>query len=291
MELPLNEWDVALRSGSFLSCKSWHEFMALMNKLADEYDVQKVLFPQNEASILHKEIHELKSENVRLKIKIFYNKFVKKHADSSKSNEYICRDENSKEDIAVLLTLAYTKNMPAVSIVYDNSFICDSFAAYLHNSEKNKGKDVSVKNLHIGNVEIYRDDFLTGVPERSVNPISNPIWNIEKTKRYCESLPDFSKLPRGERIVRLKQEGTFVARLNGWIEDERLSSINSGREKIRRIFKPVKFRYSEAAFLSIDFEKQAFELLDHRGKHIREISFLGKVNTGFKRGHDIKLKR
>ena len=73
MELPLNEWDVALRSGSFLSCKSWHEFMALMNKLADEYDVQKVLFPQNEASILHKEIHELKSENLRLKIKIFYN--------------------------------------------------------------------------------------------------------------------------------------------------------------------------------------------------------------------------
>ena len=97
--------------------------------LADEYDVQKVLFPQNEAFILHKEIHELKSENLRLKIKIFYNKFVKKHADSSKSNEYICRDENSKEDIAVLLTLAYTKNMPAVSIVYDNSFICDSFAA------------------------------------------------------------------------------------------------------------------------------------------------------------------
>lgn len=291
MELPLNEWDVALRPGTFMSCKSWNDFMALMNILADKYDVRKVLFPKNEASILHGEIYELQQKNLRQRIITFYDKFINKHTDSSEYNEYICRDEKSKDDIAMLLTLAYTEDKPTISIVYDNLYACDSFDAYLHNSDKNKGKNVSVKNLHIGNIEVYRDDLLTGVPDRSVDPISNPIWNIEKTKKYCDSLPDFSTLSRGERIVRLKQEGTFVARLNGWIEDERLSSINSSDEKIRCIFKPNKFRHSDAAFLSIDFEKQAFELLDHRGKHIREISYLGKVNTEFKRGHDIKLKR
>ena len=291
MELPLNEWDVALRPGAFMSCKPWHDFMALMDILAKEYDVQKVLFPQNEASILRREIYELQSDNLRQRVKYFYSRFVKKHTDSPEYNEYICRDEKSKEDIAMLLTLAYTEDKPTISIVYDNCFACDSFDAYLHNSDKNKGKNVSVKNLHIGNVEVYKDDLLTGVPDRNVDPISNPIWNIEKTKRYCESLPEFSMLSRGEKIVRLKQEGTFVARLNGWIEDEYLSPINSNDEKIRRIFRPIKFKHSEAAFLSIDFEKQAFELLDHRGKHLREISYLGDVNTGYKRGHDIKLKR
>lgn len=77
MELPLNEWDVALRPGAFTSCKSWHDFVELMDTLANEYDVQKVLFPKDEASILHKEIHELKPDNVRLKIKCFYDRFVK----------------------------------------------------------------------------------------------------------------------------------------------------------------------------------------------------------------------
>lgn len=291
MELPLNEWDVALRPGAFTSCKSWHDFVELMDTLANEYDVQKVLFPKDEASILHKEIHELKPDNVRLKIKCFYDRFVKKHTDSSQYKEYICRDEKTKDDIAFLLTLAYTENKPTISVVYDNSFACDSFSAYLHNSEKNKGKVVSVKNLYLGNVEVCKDELLTGVPNRDIDPISNPIWNIEKTKRYCDSLSDFSKLTEGEKIIRLKQEGTFVARLNGWIEDKNLSAINSSKERIRRIFRPLKFRHNEAAFLSIDFEKQAFELLDHRGKHIKEISFLGKVNTGFKHGHNIKLKR
>lgn len=291
MELPLNEWDVALRPGAFMSCKAWYDFMELMDILAKEYDVQKVLFPKNEASILHGEIFELQPKNLCQKIKRFYDKFVKKHTDSSEYNEYICRDENSKENIAMLLTLAYTEDKPTISIVYDNLFACDSFDAYLHNSDRNKGKNVSIKNLHLGNVERYRDDLLTGVPDQSINPIFNPIWNIEKTKKYCDSLPDFSSLSIGERIVRLKIEGTFVARLNGWIEDERLSSINSSNEKIRRIFRPIKFKHSEAAFLSIDFEKQAFELLNHRGKHISEISFLGRVNSGYKSGHDIKLKR
>ena len=101
MELPLNEWDVALRPGAFTSCKSWHDFVELMDTLANEYDVQKVLFPKDEASILHKEIHELKPDNVRLKIKCFYDRFVKKHTDSSQYKEYICRDEKAKDDIAL----------------------------------------------------------------------------------------------------------------------------------------------------------------------------------------------
>ena len=211
--------------------------------------------------------------------------FIKTLKDS---NDNKISDEEIKADFFNRLPENLAKS---ASIVYDNCFACDSFDAYLHNSDKNKGKNVSVKNLHIGNVERYGDDLLTGVPDRSIDPISNPIWNIDKTKRYCESLSEFSMLSRGEKIVRLKQEGTFVARLNGWIEDKMLSSINSNDEKIRRIFRPIKFKHSEAAFLSIDFEKQAFELLDHRGKHLREISYLGDVNTGYKRGHDIKLKR
>ena len=50
---------------------------------------------------------------------------------------------------------------------------------------------------------------------------------------------------------------------------------------------------SDNCYLSIDFEKEDFhfELLDHRGRHLREIDWHGNTTGDADSGHDIKMKR
>ncbi len=291
MKLPLNEWAAAIRSETFIGNEPWNEFEQLVKTLANEYDIQKILFTKSDASDLQKEFYALQSRTEQQRMKTFYDKYIEKYTVSSFSDEYICREVKMKESVAVLLTVAYSEKVPTVSILYDDAFACDSFKACLFDSRKEKGKTVILKNLHIENLEIYKEFFLTGIPPRELNPQSNPIWNVEKTKKYYDTLPSLIGLSKEEKNYLFIQEGTHVARLNGWEKDKNLSEINSTSQKMRHVFRPKKFKDKDAAFLSIDFEKRAFELLNHRGKHLGEISYLGEKNTGPKPNHDIKLKR
>lgn len=289
MNLPLNEWAVAIRPGNITGNEPWNGFVELTKILVDQYDVQKILFTKSDAADFRKEVFALQSKTERERLLTFFDKYIGKYTEPCPVEEYICQEEGKKDNGAVLLTMAYNENLPIVSILYDNTFACDAVKACLYNRRKEKVTVVNLKNLYAGNLERYNDFFFTGIPPRKVKPQSEPIWNLERTKMYCDTLPSLAGLSKNEKTSRFVQEGTHVAQLNGWVKDKKLSEINSTPQKMRHVFRPEKFRDNEAAYLSIDLEKRAFELLDHRGRHLREISYLGEKNTGYKPNHDIRL--
>lgn len=292
MILPLNEWAVALRPKTLIGNEPWNGFIKLVKTLADTYDVQKILFTKNDVSVFFEEVLTLQSKTEKLRMTTFFNKYIEKYTEPCFSEEYIYKEEATKENMALLLTIAYNRNIPTVSILYDMTFACNTFNAYLYNIQKERKNIVVLKNIHTENLEEYKDFFFTGIPSRELNPQLAPIWNRDRTKKYCDSLPSLKGMSKEEKNSLFIQEATHVARLNGWIEDRYLSKINSTfHNKIRHVFRPVKFKNQDAAYLSIDLEKRAFELLNHRGKHLREISYLGEETSGYKPNHDIILKR
>lgn len=291
MNLPLNEWSVELRDESFIGNDSWNRFESLVKILTEECDVQKILFTKDDLSILNGEIFALQSRTARQRLLTFSDKYFERYYNYPIEDEFICPDEYTLDKKAVLLTMAYKENIPSVSILYDDTFSCNSFKACCYNVQKGKVSTVVLQNLHIGNWEEYEEFFFIGVPSSGLNPRFSPIWNLGRTRKFCEALPSLDGLSKEEKNSIFISEGSYVANLNGWVEDRRLSSINSkALNKIRHVFRPVKFKHQDAAYLSIDIEKRAFELLDRKGRHVMEISYLGDKTSGYKPNHDIILK-
>lgn len=290
MKLPINEWAIAEKGYSFFTDTAWNEFMGLVKTLFNDYSVPKILFMKKELTFLYREIYTVESETKKLQLKFFIDKYIEKQIEECVDETYVCSKDELKK-VSTLMTMAFKERLPVVSIIYDNRYKTDFIKGYLYNIKERKCANIDIMNLHIDNVKIYEDCLFTGRPSVYINPLETPIWNMEKTRDYITTLSDISKLDRGEMKARLLIEGKHIARLNGWREDERLSKINSNKGQMRCVFRPIEFRQNDLGYLSIDFEKRAFEVHDYRGKHLREISYLGDINTGYKSHHDIKLKR
>lgn len=289
MKLPLNEWAVAEWKTPILADGAWNEFVELVNELTEKSCCQKILVPVSFASTLNREIFALDSMVVKMRYKSFVDKRVERCCDELPNDRCICQGESGCNP-SILLTIANNEKLPVVSITFTDEYRCDSLEAYSY-SGLGKGRLVTIHNLYFGNRDNYWDELSIGRPGRDINPKENPIWNIERTRVYIATLPDLEPMGRGERISHLLTEGRYIARLNGWVEVRDLSNINSGPGKMRHVFRPAKFRHCDSAFLSIDFEKRAFELHDHKGKHLGEYSYLGEKRHGREANHDIKLQK
>lgn len=290
MKLYLNDWAVIGREASFVENEAWDNFVQLVKELSNKCYLQKIVFPKLIASTIKKEVYALEASNESLRYKAFLSKFLERSDEEGlEGDRCICKGAG-RDTPSYCLSMAYDEDMPVVSIVFTNTYKCDSFKAYLY-SGLGDGRLVDIKNLYSGNEDKYIGDLSVCRPDRDVIPVNTPIWNIERTEKYIATLLDLEPMERKERMVHLLTEGREIARLNGWVEDKRLSCINSSEEKKRCIFRPEKFRHNDSAFLSIDFEKRAFELLDYAGRHLGEYSYLGEKRTGAKDNHGIKLKR
>ncbi len=289
MKLYLNDWVVIGWDTSFVRNEAWNDFVKLVQELSYKCYLQKIVFPKLIASTIKREVYALEASNESLRYKAFLSKFLEQSDEELEGDRYICKGAG-RDTPSYCLSMAYDEDMPVVSIVFTNTYKCDSFKAYLY-SGLGCGRLVDIKNLYSGNENKYLSDLSVCRPGRDVNPVNTPIWNIERTLKYIATLLDLEPMERKERMAHLLTEGREIARLNGWVEDKRLSCINSSKDKKRCIFRPKKFRHNDSAFLSIDFEKRAFELLDYAGRHLGEYSYLGEKRTDAKDNHNIKLKR
>lgn len=289
MKLPLNDWSVGNRTAPFLGVEAWDNFIKLIKILNNEYGLKKILFPGELLSVLYGEIYTITFKEKQLNYKNFYNKHFEKCVIED-SVEKVYQKPNGKIP-SDLLTIAYKNEEPVISVTFDETFVFDWLNAYLFSDGVKSEKMIKILNLHFGNYQKYDNILLFGRPSDDVNPLDTPIWNIERTQKYIETLPSIEGLDRGERKAHFLNEGKRVALINGWEEDVTLSKINSTNEKMRCIFRPSGFRHNDCAYLSIDFEKRAFELHNHTGKHLGEYSYSGQKNQSAKLNHDIRIKR
>jgi uncharacterized membrane protein YfhO len=76
--------------------------------------------------------------------------------------------------------------------------------------------------------------------------------------------------------------------MKGYVFNEKVTKINQTKNAIREIYNS---RTKSIIYLSIDFEKGAFEVCNYRGCHLGEFSYEGEKIGNAKPDHDIKLKK
>jgi hypothetical protein len=194
---------------------------------------------------------------------------------------------------SVCLGKAYELNSSVVSFTFDQTYENREVSGVIKQNGKND-QSCSITNLY----DKESIDVVLLVPRRKSEQYKaseNPMWNQEMMTKYCDSIghkSDRKSNNEGEKIAYLKLHGRILAEMNGWRYDENKTKLNHTDEHQRIIFRSVNFK-SDNCYLSIDFEKEDFhfELLDHRGRHLREIDWHGNTTGDADSGHDIKMKR
>jgi hypothetical protein len=98
--------------------------------------------------------------------------------------------------------------------------------------------------------------------------------------------------PPAEKLAKIGGLATKVASVNGYVDERKLSTINQKASGSRRqIFSFGELK--ESLYLSTDFEKGAFELCNHAGRHMGEWSFSGiqRGDADESGSHDIIFKK
>ncbi len=86
---------------------------------------------------------------------------------------------------------------------------------------------------------------------------------------------DLKSISSNEKMAKIKEIGALVAKINGYRFNSDLSSHNQKKCKsARSIHQAGKKR--DTIYLSVDFEKGAFEVCDFDGIHLGEFGFNGK---------------
>lgn len=115
--------------------------------------------------------------------------------------------------------------------------------------------------------------------------IDSPLPNYQLCREYSKIREKAIKDGKADREI-FSKLGKEVAYRNGYIFNEEVTRINNAA--IREIFssktKPI-------IYLSIDFEKGAFEVCNHNGHHIGEFSYEGIQTGKAKADHGIKIKK
>ncbi len=134
-------------------------------------------------------------------------------------------------------------------------------------------------------LSIKLDDFDTP-------SLSNPFPNLLQSNKLVDN--DWSVLKqeidkyRDQRLSSIQRIAHEVAIINGYKINNHLSSLNQRLKNSRReIYEAGNDRAK--VYLSVDFEKGAFELCNYAGEHKGEYKFNGDKSGDAKAEHDIIL--
>ena len=125
------------------------------------------------------------------------------------------------------------------------------------------------------------------IKEKNLKPptVSSPLPNPQLCSEYSKIREKAIEEGQADKQT-FSKLGKEVAYRNGYIFDEKITRINSNA--IREIFRS---KTKTIVYLSIDFEKGAFEVCDYKGNHIGEFSYEGIQTGKAKADHGIKIKK
>lgn len=96
--------------------------------------------------------------------------------------------------------------------------------------------------------------------------------HLLQDKAFSLAFKKAQNLPARERIAAYNIVGSAVAEINLYNHNTNLSTVNSTKTKIRKIFTNPK----TGIHISIDFMHGSFEVHKSNGEHIKEITFTGE---------------
>ena len=211
-------------------------------------------------------------------------------ADYNDSTTRVVNDENIESSC---IGRAYEQKACVLSFTFDEKNENATISGTIK-LDGGKEQGCTVHNLYDKNSVII--DYLVPCSiSRQYKAIENPMWNQDMMKAYCEKIghtANRKSATTGEKISYLRTHGGILAVMNGWIVDENKTKLNQNKDHQRLIFRSAHFK-DDNCYLSIDFEKEDFhyELLDHRGKHIKEINWHGNQTGGKDPTHNILIKK
>lgn len=215
------------------------------------------------------------------------------HIQNADYDDSTTKVTNGANEESSCIGKAYELGASVVSFTFDGN----NENATISGTIKINGKSEQTCKVHNlydqSNVSI---DYLVPCSEsRQHKATAEPMWNHEMMEAYCKEIghaADRKSGTTGEKISYLRQHGKILAEMNGWIVDENKTKLNQDDSHQRLIFRSIHFK-EDNCYLSIDFEKEDFhfELLNHRGKHLREINWHGDTTGDADSNHDIRLKR
>lgn len=296
--LYLNDWSMK-GSGTLTSqwskVERWYD---LMTHLSDTYGIAKIGVPSDFkkrelcgyalSNCYIPDNSELSADKRQLLLAIMDSRIQKADYDDS-----TIRVTNDACEESLCIGKAYEQGASVVSFTFDGNNEC----ATINGTIKANGKSEQTCAVHnLYNKHDVNIVYLVPCNEsKQHKAIEEPMWNHEMMEAYCANIghkQDRKSASIGEKLVYLRMHGQKLAEMNGWVYDENKTKLNHDDEHQRVIFHSGHFR-NDDCFLSIDFEKEDFhfELLNHRGKHIREINWHGDKTGDADPSHDIRIKR
>lgn len=230
----------------------------------------------------------LAEEKKQLLLNILTNRVSKIEIDETISKAY-----NGSGIYSTCISLAHDQEASVVSFTFDGKYEQTAITGVVKSDGK-KDTTCQIKNLYDSSVVSL--DYIVPIKECSKHKaMDEPMWNQDMMNAYCEAIkhtPQRKFANTGEKVAYLRKHGRILAEMNGWVYDENKTKLNHNNEHQRIIFHSGHFR-NDDCYLSIDFEKKDFhfELLNHRGKHLKEINWHGNKTGDADPSHDIRLKR
>jgi len=297
--------------------KNWNLLKTVMDisyEIRDKYNIDKVRSPKNfmalpianslsindwlgESSIDWQE-RTLLFEFLGNRVDEVDEEISERLNEAQGNKVYCIYLNNSSSDI---LTEAHFMQSPVISFATSSNFQHAKLNAELNvldNSGTITKQDVVLHNFHqMGSITFYQPflvEWKKKIKFRDSEwiPEKKPIWN-DTTSKTLKELNFPQSISVGEKQAEVLRVGSIVAEMNGWCFDERVTKLNKNEGQLRKIFRSENSK--STYYLSVDVEKTygAYELLNHKGKHLGEISFnddfreLKPDTDGY---HDIKVK-
>lgn len=223
------------------------------------------------------------------------NEFIVREEEYMDANCKYCDDHIEKKSDG--LAVAYTTGEAGVLAVSLNSHVrWDKHEIDLLCSSNGQQKKVIIKHASQKKHIVQNKCFILIIKSDSFNvpSLDNPFPNLKQSNKLVDN--DWSQFQqqldeyKDQKLSTIQEMADNVARINGYSLNNELSSLNQKIKNSRReIYETGSDR--NKVYLSVDFEKGAFELCNHAGEHQGEYKFNGELSGNAKSDHKIYLKR
>ncbi len=252
------------------------------------------IFNEDHKFIWDKSVHEIIKKTKRVEIKTALLSFRSRLQllDCSKAEEYM-EHKSSLSTMALAPYLKKAKGGACSISIFSNPDWGVGILSYRKTLDDTKIDLPNIPKLGMTALERFVADAmpffchmgrLCGDGENEVLPK----LSVSQVFLQNEDLSKLYRVATKDKMGKLAAfflVGSAVAEINGYEFDKSRSAKNSTGNKLRKIFSHAK----KKRFLSIDFEKGAFEFLGGKGKHLGEYNFSGlKLGEADQSGgHDI----